>query len=66
MPDFLGLEKSESGVFFTVPFAVAIKIYWSSTKSFTAKIAFIFSPGINGNKLTIGLPRLILLPWGTS
>ena len=27
IPDFLGLEKSERGVFLTVPFEVAIKIY---------------------------------------
>ena len=27
IPDFLGLEKSERGVFLTVPLEVAIKIY---------------------------------------
>ena len=34
----------------------------ASTKSLTAKIAFIFSPGIIGNKFIIGLPLLIRLP----
>ena len=62
IPDFLGLEKSDRGVFLTVPLAVAMKMYSLSTNSLTVNIALIFSPGISGNKFTIGLPRLTLLP----
>ena len=66
MPDGRGREKSDSGVFFTVPCAVAMNTKWSSSNSFTGSIALIFSPSSSGNRLTIGLPRAVRLPCGTS
>ena len=65
IPDGRGLENSESGVFFTVPLAVAMNTKWSSTNSFTGRIAVIFSCSSSGTRLTIGLPRAMRPPWGT-
>src|SRR5258706_16228207 len=60
-----GREKSVSGVFFTVPCAVAMNTKWFSSNSFTGTTAVIFSLSSSGNMLTIGLPRLERLPAGT-
>jgi hypothetical protein len=66
IPDGRGREKSASGVFFTVPLAVAMKTKWFSSNSRTGPTAVIFSPSPIGNMLTTGLPRLARLPCGTS
>ncbi|MNC85212.1 hypothetical protein D3C83_08020 [compost metagenome] len=66
IPDGRGREKSASGVFFTVPCAVAMNTKWFSSNSFTGTTAVIFSPSSSGNMLTTGLPLLALLPCGTS
>ena len=66
MPEGRGREKSASGVFFTVPCAVAMNTKWFSSNSFTGTTAVIFSPSSSGNMLTIGLPRAVLPPCGTS
>jgi hypothetical protein len=66
MPALRGLEKSDSGVFLTVPSRVAMKMNLSSTNSLTGSTALIRSPSSSGKRLTIGLPRLIRLPCGAS
>src|SRR5438034_6017175 len=66
MPLGRGRENSSSGVFFTVPCAVAMNTKCSWSNSFTGTTAVIFSPCSIGNRLTIGLPRLVRLPAGTS
>ena len=66
MPEGRGRENSASGVFFTVPWAVAMKTKWFSSNSFTGTTAVIFSPSSSGNMLTTGLPRAVLPPCGTS
>ena len=66
MPLGRGRENSASGVFFTVPCAVAMNTKWFSSNSLTGTTAVIFSPSSSGNMLTIGLPRLERLPAGTS
>ena len=65
MPFSRGLENADSGVFFTVPIAVAMNTKCASSYSFTGSTALIFSPSASGNRLTIGLPRLVLVPCGT-
>ena len=65
MPLPRGLANAESGVFFTVPWAVAMKMKCPSSNCFTGRMAVIFSPSSNGNILTTGLPRLLLEPCGT-
>ena len=65
MPDGRGREKSESGVFLTVPIAVAMKTNCPWFHSLTGRIAVIFSFSINGTRLTIGLPRDEREPCGT-
>ena len=62
MPLGRGRENSASGVFFTVPCAVAMNTKWFSSNSFTGTTAVIFSPSSSGNMLTIGLPRAERLP----
>ena len=57
MPALRGFAKLVSGVFFTVPMAVAMKTKCSSSISLTGRIAVIFSPSSSGKRLTIGLPR---------
>ena len=66
MPLGRGRENSASGVFFTVPCEVAMKTKWFSSNSFTGTTAVIFSPSSSGNMFTIGLPRELLPPCGTS
>jgi hypothetical protein len=66
MPRDMGREKADSAVFFTVPFAVAMKTKWASSNSFTGSTAVIFSCSSSGTRLTIGFPRDPLLPCGTS
>ncbi len=66
IPEGRGREKSASGVFFTVPCAVAMNTKWFSSNSFTGTTAVTFSPSSSGNMFTIGLPRAVLPPCGTS
>ena len=65
MPDGRGREKSASGVFLTVPIAVAMNTYWVSVNSLTGRIAVIFSLSASGTRFTIGLPRELREPCGT-
>ena len=65
IPEGRGRENSDSGVFFTVPCAVAMNTKRSSTNSFTGRIAVIFSLSTSGTRLTIGLPRDAREPTGT-
>ena len=66
IPEGRGRENPDSGVFFTVPCAVAMNTKCSSSNSRTGTTAVIFSPSASGNTLTSGLPRLVRLPCGTS
>jgi len=66
MPALRGLEKSVSGVFFTVPRAVAMKTKWLSSNSLTGSTVVIFSLSSSGKRLTMGLPREMRVPSGTS
>ncbi|MNC84861.1 hypothetical protein D3C83_04290 [compost metagenome] len=66
MPFAIGRENAESAVFFTVPMAVAMNTKCSSSNSDTGSTAVIFSCSISGTRLTIGLPRELRLPCGTS
>ena len=66
IPFSRGREKSDSGVFFTVPCAVAMTTKRSSSKLFTGSTALIRSPSASGKRLTIGRPRLARVPAGTS
>ena len=66
MPRLSGREKAESGVFLTVPRAVAMKTKWSSEKTFTGNTIVIFSFSSSGQTLTSGLPREVREPCGTS
>ena len=59
-------RTSASAVFFTVPCAVAMNTKWFSSNSLTGSTAVIFSPSSSGNRLTIGLPRAVRLPCGSS
>jgi len=66
IPRFKGRENAESGVFFTVPWAVAMKTNRSSSNSFTGNTTVIFSPSSRGQTFTSGLPRDVREPCGTS
>ena len=66
IPDGRGREKSASGVFFTTPCSVAKKTKQSSRNSFTGRIALMRSSSSICTRFTIGLPRLLRLPCGTS
>ena len=70
MPLLRGLLNSSSAVFLTVPSAVAMKMKWSAGKVRNSPVSgsttVTFSPGCSGNMLTIGLPRELREPCGTS
>ena len=57
MPLARGRENAESGVFLTVPCAVAIRTKRLSSNSLTAWTAVMRSPSPSCSRLTIGLPR---------
>ena len=63
-PEVRCLEKSISGVFFTVPLVVAMKMNWSSRYSDTGNIAVMRSPSSSGRMLTTGLPLAARLATG--
>ena len=60
------LSYSLNTVFLTVPLAVVMKTKCSSSNSLTGNTAVIFSCSISGTRFTIGLPREVRLPCGTS
>ena len=66
MPRFIGRENSVSGVFLTVPSEVAMNTKCSSSNALTGRMTVIFSLSTSGNMLTIGLPRALREPCGTS
>jgi len=66
IPDGRGRENSASEVFFTTPSCVAKNTYCSSWNSFTGRMALMRSPSSIFSRFTIGLPRLVRLPCGTS
>ena len=57
MPLVRGRENAVSGVFFTVPWLVAMNTKCCSSYCLTGSSALIFSPSSSGSRLTIGLPR---------
>ncbi len=57
MPAVRGRENATSEVFLTVPSAVAMKMYLSSSYSRIGSTAVMRSPSCSGSRLTIGLPR---------
>ncbi len=61
-----GREKSVSGVFLTVPLAVAMNTKCCSSNSRTGITTVIFSFSSSGKRFTTGLPRLWRPPCGTS
>ena len=50
----------------TMPLAVAMKMKWPSSNSLTGRMAVTFSSPSSLSRLTIGLPRLVRPPCGTS
>ena len=66
MPALRGLENAVSAVFLTVPSEVAMNTKCSSSNSLIGSTAVIFSPSMSGKRLTIGLPRELRVPSGTS
>ena len=66
IPALRGLENSVSAVFFTVPIAVAMKTKCSSSYCLIGSTTVIFSFSASGNMFTIGLPREVRVPCGTS
>ena len=66
IPVFLILANSLILVFFTIPFFVAIKRYWSSSKLSTGITAVIFSSAISWRILTIAIPLAVLEASGIS
>ncbi len=66
MPALRGFENSVSAVFLTVPRAVLMKMKCSASNWRTGRMTLIFSPSDSGNMLTIGLPRELRDPCGTS
>ena len=66
MPLDRGREKSTSGVFFTVPDAVAMNTKRSSVYSRTGSTALMRSPCSSGSRLTIGRPRAVRPACGSS
>ena len=59
MPLERGREKSLSGVFLTVPDAVAMNTKRSSAYSRTGSTALMRSSASSGSRLTIGRPRAV-------
>ena len=57
MPLARGRENADSGVFFTVPWLVAMNTKCSSSNCLMGSTALIFSPSSSGSRLTMGLPR---------
>ena len=57
MPLARGRENADSGVFFTVPWLVAMNTKCSSSNCLMGSMALIFSPSSSGSRLTMGLPR---------
>ena len=66
MPRRIGRENSDSGVFLTVPSEVDMNTTCSSSNALTGSTTVIFSPSTSGNMLTIGRPRELREPCGTS
>ena len=56
MPPARGLLNADSAVFFTTPLRVPITTNLSSSNSFTASIAAIFSPSSIDTRFAIDLP----------
>ena len=65
MPAVRGREKAVSGVFFTVPWLVAMKTKCWSSYCLTGSTALIFSPSSSGSRFTMGLPRAFLPACGS-
>jgi len=61
-----GLANPASGVFSTVPLAVAMNTKCSPSNARTGSTTVIFSPSASGNMFTIGLPRDAREPCGAS
>ncbi len=57
MPAARGRENAASGVFLTVPAAVAMNTKRSSSYSRIGSTAVMRSPSSSGSRFTIGLPR---------
>ena len=57
MPLVRGRENAASGVFLTVPCAVAMNTNLSSSNSLIGSTAVMRSPSSSGSRFTIGLPR---------
>ena len=57
MPVARGRENADSGVFFTVPWLVAMNTKCCSSNCLMGSTALIFSPSSSGSRFTIGLPR---------
>ena len=66
IPLVRGREKSTSGVFLTVPEAVAMNTKRSAAYSRTGSTALIRSPCSSGSRLTIGRPRALRPACGSS
>ena len=65
MPLTRGRENADSGVFLTVPAAVAMKMNCPSAYSRTGNKAVMRSSSCSCSRLTIGLPREPRLAIGT-
>ena len=57
MPFARGRENADSGVFLTVPCAVAMNTKCDSSNSRIASTAVMRSPSASCSRFTIGLPR---------
>ena len=55
-PELRGRLNCSSGVFFTVPLAVAMKMKWSASYSLIGRMVVIRSSASSGNMFTNGRP----------